>query len=160
VSLLDKLVGAHHRYPDHYVVGREKIREYAVAVKNDDPAYHDEAAAAELGHPAAPAPLTFISILGYQAQSSFFEAHNIATADMKIVQVDQVLNFVRPIFAGDKLYCDVYVDSVRQAHGTDIIVTKNIITNDKGEVVQEAFTTLAGRTGEDGEEGGFSDATA
>ena len=28
----------HYRYPDHYVVGREKIREYAVAVKNDDAA--------------------------------------------------------------------------------------------------------------------------
>ncbi len=42
--------------------------------------------------------------------------------------------------------------SVRKAHGTDIIVTKNIITNDNGEVVQEAYTTLAGRAG-DGEEG-------
>ena len=53
----------------------------------------------------------------------------------------------------------MYVDSVRQAHGTDIIVTKNIVTNDSGDVVQETYTTLAGRSGEDGEEG-FSDATA
>ena len=50
--------------------------------------------------------------------------------------------------AGDKLYCDVYVHSIRQAHGTDIIVTKNIVTNDKGDVVQETYTTLAGRAGE------------
>ena len=41
--------------------------------------------------------------------------------------------------------------SVRQAHGTDIIVTKNIITNEAGEVVQETYTTLAGRSDEDGE---------
>ena len=39
--------------------------------------------------------------------------------------------------AGDRLYCDVYVHSIRQAHGTDIIVTKNVITNQDGEVVQE-----------------------
>jgi acyl dehydratase len=160
VSLLDRLVGAHHRYPDHYIVGREKIREYAVAVKNDDPAFHDETAAAELGHNRLPAPLTFISVFGYQAQLAFFHAHGIATADMKIVQVDQVLKYAKPVFAGDKLYCDVYVESVKQAHGTDIVVTKNIITNDNGEVVQEAYTTLAGRSGEEGEEGGFSDATA
>jgi len=38
-------------------------------------------------------------------------------------------------------------------------VTKNIVTNDKGDIVQESYTTLAGRTGEEGEEG-FSDATA
>jgi hypothetical protein len=51
------------------------------------------------------------------------------------------------------------VDSVRQAHGTDIIVTKNVVTNDKGEVVQESYTTLAGRSGDEGDEG-FSDGTA
>jgi acyl dehydratase len=149
----------HYRYPDCYVVGREKVREYAVAVKNDDPAYHDEAAAAELGHKGLPAPLTFISVFGYQAQSAFFADANIATQDMKIVQVDQVLKFVKPIFAGDKLYCDVYVDSVRQSHGADIIVTKNVVTDEAGDVVQETYTTLAGRTGE-GEEGGFNDGAA
>jgi hypothetical protein len=159
VSLSDKFVGTHYRYPDHYIVGREKIREYAVAVKNDDLAYYDEKAAAELGHDALPAPLTFISIFGYQAQSAFFANAHIGTKDMKIVQVDQVLKFVKPIYAGDKLYCDVYVDSIRQSHGADIIVTKNIVTNDKGDVVQETYTTLAGRSGEEGEEG-FTDATA
>ena len=65
------------------------------------------------------------------------------------MQVDQVLKFLKPIQVGDKLYCDVYVDSVRQAHGTDIIVTKNIVTNDAGDVVQETYTTLAGRAGEE-----------
>ena len=147
-----------YRYPDHYVVGREKVREYAVAVKNDDRVFFDEDAAAELGHRALPAPLTFTSVLGYMAQTSFFEHAGIGITDMKIVQVDQVLKYVRPIFAGDKLYCDVYVDSVRQAHGTDIVVLKNIVTNEAGDVLQETYTTLAGRTG-DGEEG-FSDATA
>jgi acyl dehydratase len=143
----------HYRHPDHYVVGREKIREYAVAVKNDDLAYHDEGVASELGHEALCAPLTFISVFGYQAQTAFFANANIGVTDMKIVQVDQVIKFVKPIHAGDELYCDVYVDSVRQAHGTDIIVTKNVISDDKGDVVQETYTTLAGRSGEEGDEG-------
>jgi acyl dehydratase len=159
VALSDEIVGMHYRHPDHYVVGREKLREYAVAVKNDDPAFHDEVAAAELGHSALPAPLTFISIFGYQAQSAFFADANIGVTDMKIVQVDQVLKFCKPIHAGDTLYCDVYVDSVRQSHAVDIIVTKNIVTNEAGDVVQETFTTLAGRSGDEGEEG-FSHGTA
>jgi acyl dehydratase len=159
VALSKQIVGMHYRHPDHYVVGREKIREYAIAVKNDDAAYYDEKVAAELGHQALPAPLTFISVFGYQAQTAFFASANIGVTDMQIVQVDQVLKFRRPIHAGDKLYCDVYVDSVRQGHGTDIIVTKNIVTNDSGDVVQETYTTLAGRSSEDGEEG-FSDGTA
>ena len=148
----------HFRYPDFYEVGREKIREYAIAVKNDDPAYFDETAAADLGHDSLPAPLTFISVFGYQAQTAFFANANIGITDMQIVQVDQELKIFLPIKAGDRLYCDVYVHSVRQAHGTDIIVTKNLITNQQGESVQETYTTLAGRSDDSGE--GFSNGTA
>jgi hypothetical protein len=152
VALPKNLVGKHYRYPDHYEVEREKIREYAGAVQNDDAAFFAEDAAAELGYDVLTAPLTFICVFGYKAQSAFFEDANIAVQDAQIVQVDQVLKFLKPIMAGDKLYCDVYVDSVRTAHGTEIVVTKNIITNQSGDIVQETYTTLAGRAG-DGEEG-------
>ena len=152
------MVGMHFRYPDYYEVGREKLREYAVAVKNDDAAYYDEAVAAELGHDSLLAPLTFISVFGYQAQTAFFASANVDIEDEKIVQVDQELKFLLPIKAGDRLYCDVTLHSIRQAHGTDIIVTKNIISNQAGEVVQETFTTLAGRSDDSGR--GFSDGSA
>jgi hypothetical protein len=158
VPLSENIVGMHYRYPDHYEVEREKIREHAVAVQNDDPAFFEEKAAAELGYDGLLAPLTFICVFGYKAQSAFFKHAGIAVTDQQIVQVDQVLKFAKPIVAGDKLYCDVYVDSVREAHGTQIIVTKNVITDGAGDIVQETYTTLAGRSGEDGE--GFTHATA
>ena len=154
-----EVVGMHYRYPDHYVVEREKIREYALAVQNKDASFFEEDAAAELGYKALLAPLTFICVFGYKAQSAFFKHANIAVEDAQIVQVDQVLKFQKPIVAGDKLYCDVYVDSVRESHGTQIIVTKNVVTDEAGDIVQETYTTLAGRAGEDGDEG-FSDAIA
>jgi hypothetical protein len=158
VSLSPKLVGLHYRHPDHYEVGREKIREYAVAVKNDQAEFHHEDAASALGHDALLAPLTFISVFGYQAQLAMFKTNDIAIADERIVQVDQELKFLQPIKEGDTLYCDVWVHSIRQSFGADIIVTKNIVTNDKGETVQETYTTLAGRS--DGEGSGFNDGTA
>ena len=154
----EDVVGMHFRYPSSYIVEREKIREYAVAVKNDDAPFFDEEAAAELGYDTLPAPLTFISVFGYKAVSAFFEHANIATEDAQIVQVDQTLKFLAPIKVGDCLYCEVSIESVRRAHGTDIIMTKQTITNDTGDVVQETYTTLAGRADE-GEEG-FRDATA
>jgi N-terminal half of MaoC dehydratase len=159
VGLTENIIGMHYRYPDYYEVEREKIREYAVAVQNDDASYFQEAAAAELGYHGLLAPLTFICVFGYKAQSAFFEHANIAVQDAQIVQVDQVLKFTKPIVAGDKLYCDVFVDSVREAHGTEIIVTKNLVSNEAGDVVQETYTTLAGRAGDDGEKG-FSDGAA
>jgi acyl dehydratase len=159
VALSGDIVGMHYRYPDHYEVEREKIREYAVAVKNDDSSFFEEDAASELGYGSLVAPLTFISVFGYTAQAAFFADANIGITDRQIVQVDQRLVFKMPIKAGDTLYSDVYVDSVREAHGTDIIVTKVIISNQNGEVVQETYTTLAGRSEENGESG-FSDGTA
>ncbi|OBF09541.1 3-hydroxyacyl-ACP dehydratase [Mycobacterium sp. 852002-10029_SCH5224772] len=159
MPLTESIVGMHYRYPDYYEVEREKIREYAVAVKHDDPAFFEEKAAADLGYKGLPAPLTFVCVFGYTAQTAFFKHANVAVQDAQIVQVDQVLKFFAPLVAGDKLYCDVYVDSVRVSHGTQIIVTKNVITNEAGDVVQETYTTLAGRAGDDGDEG-FTDATA
>jgi len=159
VSVSANIVGMHYRYPDHYVVGREKIREYAIAVKNSDAAFFEEKAAAELGYGGLLAPLTFISVFGYRAQSAFFEHAKIGITDFQIVQVDQVLKYLKPIKAGDRLHCDVYVHSVRSSFGTDTIVTKNLVTNEDGELVQETYTTLVGRSEEEGV-GGFSDATA
>jgi acyl dehydratase len=159
VSVSENIVGMHYRHPDHYVVGREKIREYAEAVKNTDAAFFEEKAAAELGYDGLLAPLTFISVFGYQAQSAFFAYANIGTTDFNIVQVDQVLKYLKPITAGDRLHCDVYVHSVRRSFGTEIIVTKNIITNQDEELVQETYTTLVGRSDDEGVEG-FNDATA
>ena len=159
MSLGKNAIGKRFRYPDYYIVEREKIREYAAAVKNEDAAFFEEKAAAELGYAGLVAPLTFISVFGYKAVAAFFEWANIATHDAQVVQVDQALKFFAPITVGERLYCDVEIESVRRAHGTDIVMTKQTITNDAGEVIQETYTTLAGRAGEDGEEG-FRDATA
>ena len=130
MALSANIVGMHYRYPDHYEVEREKIREYAMAVQNDDPAFFEEDAAAELGLWRAGGTADVHLCVRLQGPDRHSSRHaNIAVSDQQIVQVDQVLKFKKPIVAGDKLYCDVYVDSVREAHGTQIIVTKNIITN-------------------------------
>ena len=159
MALSQSLVGTHFRYPGDYRVEREKVREYARAVQNTDAAYLDDAAAAKLGYKGLLSPLTFISVLGYAAQTAFFEDANIGITDKQIVQVDQVLKFLKPVTAGDRLFCDVYVHDIRQAHGTDIIVNKVVVTNQDGEIVQENYTTLAGRSEDDGESG-FNDGTA
>ncbi len=159
MGLSKDLVGTHYRHPDYYLVEREKIREYATAVQSLDPASRDDAAAAELGYTGLVAPLTFMSVFSYTAQRSMLEANNIGIHDQQIVQVDQVVKFYKPIIAGDKLFCDAYIDDVRQAHGTDIIVNRVVVTNQDGETVQETYTTLAGRSDDSGESG-FNDGVA
>ena len=146
MALSPDIVGMTYTHPDHYEVGREKVREYATAVKNSDPAHFDEAAAGALGHESILASLTFTSIFGYQAQMAFFAHANIPIEDERIVQSAQGLKFIRPIKAGDKLYLHIRIDSLRRAFGADVLTLGSRITNQHGETVQEGYTTLAGRS--------------
>lgn len=135
-------------YPDYFVVGREKVREFARAVKNDDAAFFDEAAAAELGHDSLPVPLTFVSILALLVQQHFFRTVDVGFETMQIVQVDQQFVYHKPIRVGDKLFARFEVHDVNERFGADIVVTRNVLTNTDGELLMEAFTTLMGQQGE------------
>jgi acyl dehydratase len=145
MALKTDIRGMVWRYPDYFVVGREQLREFARAIKCDHPAYFDEDAAAELGYDAIVAPVTFVSILAKYVQVDFFRNVDIGMETLVIVQVDQRFIYHRPVFAGDKLWARMDVHSVDERFGADIVVTKNTCTNDDGEVVLEAYTTLMGQ---------------
>jgi len=148
MALKTDIRGMVHRYPDVFVVGREQIRQYANAVKSDDPASHDEAAAAELGHTSLIAPPTFMSILAVMIQRHFFQTVDVGLATMQIVQVDQQFKFHRPIQDGDRLIGTMHIESVVERFGADIVTTRNVCATEDGEVVMEAFTTLMGHEGD------------
>ncbi|MFL6084812.1 MAG: (3R)-hydroxyacyl-ACP dehydratase subunit HadC [Mycobacterium sp.] len=148
MALKTDIRGMVWKYPDTFVVGREQIRQYAIATKSGDPATLDEEAAAELGHDALVAPLTFVSILANLIQKHFFQHVDVGLETMQIVQVDQKFLFHRPIKAGDELQGTMYVVSVDERFGADIVVTRNVCTDPQGEVVLEAYTTMMGHEGD------------
>ncbi len=149
MALKTDIRGMIWRYPDYFVVGREQLREFARATKCDHPAFFDESAAAELGHDAIVAPLTYVSIFAKYVQLDFFRHVDLGMENLLMVQVDQSFKFYRPIFAGDKLWGRMEVHSVQERFGADIVVTKNNCTTDDGEVVMEAYTTIMGQYAED-----------
>ncbi|MDZ7929832.1 (3R)-hydroxyacyl-ACP dehydratase subunit HadA [Rhodococcus sp. BS-15] len=141
------MVGSHFRVDDFYEVGREKVREYARAVQDFHPAHHDEDAAKGLGYDGLLAPLTFISLLGIMSQTRMLQEIITGYDPSQILQTDQRLEFHRPIQVGDRIFCDVYLESFRQMSGSDIMTTKNIITDQNGDLVQTTWTTIVARTG-------------
>ncbi|WP_374107218.1 MULTISPECIES: (3R)-hydroxyacyl-ACP dehydratase subunit HadA [unclassified Rhodococcus (in: high G+C Gram-positive bacteria)] len=141
------MVGHHYRMPDFYEIGREKVREYSRAVQNDHPAHSSEDAAAELGYEHLVAPATFISVVGIIAQKAMFDEVITGYDLSQIMQADQRLEFHRAIVAGDRLTVDVSLESFRQMGGSDIIITKNMVTDQAGEDVMTSWTTLVAKTG-------------
>jgi acyl dehydratase len=148
MALKTDIRGMVWEYPDHFEVSREQIRQYARAVKAEDPASHNEDAAAELGHDSLVAPLTFSALFAVIIQRHFFQHVDVGMETMQIVQVDQKFHFHRPIRAGDKLFGTMHIHSVDERFGADIVVTRNVLANDEGEVVMESYTTMMGHEGD------------
>jgi len=146
-SELESRVGHHYQADGTYLVGREKLREFARAVQNYHPAHWDVAAAAELGFPDVVAPLTFTSTPAMACNQRMFESVVIGY-DMYL-QTEEVFEQHRPIVAGDELTVDVELTSVRRIAGRDLITVTNTFTDAAGERVHTLHTTVVGVTGED-----------
>jgi acyl dehydratase len=147
------------KYPDTFVVGREQIRQYANAIKADDPASLSEEAAEAAGHDALIAPLTFMSIFAVMIQRHFFQHNDVGFETMQIVQVDQKFKFHRPIKAGDELTGTMHIETVDERFGADIVTTRNVLTDTRGDLVMESFTTLMGHEGDNSISAGWDPVT-
>ena len=132
-------------YPHPFVVGREDVRVFAQAVQATDPATHDDAAAAELGYSAVVASPTFPAVFASLIQRHFLSNVDLGMDEIQMIQVDQSFRYYRAIVAGDVLRGTMYVESVNERFGADIVTTRSVCTDESGELVLEATTTMMGR---------------
>ncbi len=138
------IIGSHYRAPDYFEVGREKIREFAAAVKDEHPTHDNDTAAADAGYPDLVAPLTFLAVAGRRVQLEIFNKFDIPINIARVFHRDQKFTFHRPILAGDKLYFDTYLDSVLESHGTVITEIRSEITDAEGKPVATGVVTMLG----------------
>jgi acyl dehydratase len=128
-----------------YEVGREKIREFADAIGDANPAYLDPAAARALGHPDVIAPPTFAVITTMAAGRRVTHDPELGLDYSRVVHGEQRFVHARPIRAGDRLLTSIVVESIRSAAGNDMISTRADVTTETGEPVLSAYSTLVAR---------------
>ncbi|MGW5522373.1 fused (3R)-hydroxyacyl-ACP dehydratase subunits HadA/HadB [Gordonia sp. NPDC003950] len=144
------LVGFNYTVDDYYEIGREEVRKHAFAVQDTHPVHWDEAEAKQMGHDTLVAAPTYVSVLGIIAQRKLFEDVITGYDLWQIMQTDQRLIYHRPMKVGDRLICDVSLDSFRHVTSPemiDLMVTKNVIWNQHDEPVMTTYTSLAARPG-------------
>ena len=151
MAIAEDIIGTHYRYPDYFEVGREKIREFARAVKDDHPAHYSEDAAKEVGYDALVASLTFLAVAGRKVQLEIFNQFAVPINMERVLHRDQKITFHRPILAGDKLWFDSYLDSVIEAHGTVVTEIRGEVTDDNGKPVITSIVTVIGEAAHDDE---------
>jgi acyl dehydratase len=145
VPLDQSFVGRTYPATPPYEVGREKIREFAEAIGDDNPAYRDPEAARALGHPDVIAPPTFGIVLSMTAGRQVVADPELGLDYSRVVHGEQRFVIGRPIRAGDRLTVTVTVENIRAAAGNDMITTRGDVSTVDGELVFTAFSTLVAR---------------
>ncbi len=156
MSIAADIIGTHYRYPDYFEVGREKVREFAHAVKDEHPAHHDPAAARDCGYDREIASLTFLAVAGRRVQLELFDRFDVPINLARVLHRDQKLVFHRPIVVGDKLWFDSYLDSVIESHGTVICEIRAEVSDDDGNPVATSIVTMLGEAAHPEEAGEIS----
>jgi acyl dehydratase len=82
------------------------LKFFAHATGETDPVYFDEEAARAAGHPAIPAPPTWLFSLGMAAparRGGLFASEGFALDMARVLHGEQSFTYHRPIYAGDTL---------------------------------------------------------
>jgi acyl dehydratase len=145
VPLDQSFVGRTYPPTPPYEVGREKIREFADAIGDANPAYRDPEAARALGHPDVIAPPTFGIVLSMTAGRQVIADPELGLDYSRVVHGEQRFVSTRPVRAGDRLTAVVTVENIRSAAGNDMITTRADVSTVEGEPVFTAYSTLVAR---------------
>ncbi|TDD89654.1 MaoC family dehydratase [Saccharopolyspora karakumensis] len=145
MPLDQSFIGREYPPTEPYEVGREKIREFARAIKDDSPLHHDVEAAESAGYPDVIAPPTFAVILSMAAQDQIVEDDQLGLDYSRVVHGQQDFVHHRPIRAGDRLLTVAHVDDIKTRAGNDFLTVRAEITTTDGEQVCTATSMLVVR---------------
>ncbi|KAM9864661.1 hypothetical protein ACIFOC_02403 [Leucobacter aridicollis] len=128
-----------------YLVGREKVREFARAVFSSSPLHYDPEAARAAGFADVVAPPTF-AVTVQEATLAQLLADDEAGVDFsRVVHGDQRFSYTRPIVAGDELTATLTIAAVKQLGGHSMVTASSDVVDAAGEHVVTAISTLVVR---------------
>ncbi|MGA1835874.1 MaoC family dehydratase N-terminal domain-containing protein [Herbiconiux sp. 11R-BC] len=128
-----------------YLVGREKVREFARAVFASDPKNVDVDAAAAAGYPDVVAPPTFAIVVQELTLAQLLAQDDAGIELTHVVHGEQRFDYSRPIVAGDELTAQLNVTSVKTLGGNAMVTAESVVTDAAGEHVVTAVSVLVVR---------------
>ena len=128
-----------------YLVGREKVREFARAVLATSPLNLDPEAARAAGYADVVAPPTFATVVQDATLQQLLADEDAGVDFSRVVHGDQRFTFTRPIVAGDELTATMTVTSVKTLGGHAMVTAESSIADATGAHVVTATSTLVVR---------------
>jgi acyl dehydratase len=137
-----ELVGRDFPPTATYLVGREKVREFARAVFADDPQHTDPAAAQALGYADVVAPPTFAIVVTDATLQQLLGEPDSGIVLQNVLHAEQKFRYSRPIVAGDELTAKLSVTGIRAMGAAAMVTSESEITDAAGDHVVTATSIL------------------
>ncbi|MGV8885500.1 MAG: FAS1-like dehydratase domain-containing protein [Microbacteriaceae bacterium] len=128
-----------------YLVGREKVREFARAVYATSPIHHDPEAARAAGYSDVVAPTTFPVVVQEATLAQLLAEPDGGIDFTRVVHGEQRFSYARPIVAGDELTATLSVTSIKSLGGHSMVTAESTIVDHAGDHVVTAISTLVVR---------------
>ena len=121
--------------PLEYEVGKEKIREYAQAVGEDNTVYFDREAARAAGFRDVPAPPMFAMVYSSPAITKGLFDPEVGINFAMLVHGAQEFEWGEPVCAGDTITTTASVKDIHEKGGMGFYVFESVSENQQGEEV-------------------------
>ena len=128
-----------------YLVGREKVREFATATGETSPLCHDVAAARAAGYADLIAPTTFPIVVTLNAMGAAVTDPSVGVDWSLVVHGDQRFTYERPVVAGDELTVHTVIESIKSLAGNDVITLRGDLIAADGSRIGSTWTSLVQR---------------
>src|ERR1035437_3018606 len=140
-------IGKTYPSSEPYAVSRVKIAEFANAIGDHNPVFHDRAAAQAAGHPDVMAPATFAIVISMTSSGRAVADPGLGLNYAMVVHGEQRFEYSRQIHAGGVLTSEVTISDIKQAGRNTLLTTRTDISTVAGEHVCTALSTLVERGG-------------
>lgn len=127
--------------PILYAVGREKVKEYAMAVGESNPLHLELAAARGAGHADLVAPPMFAVVYSAPSVHAALRDPEIGLDFAMLVHGAQELRWGPLVIAGDEITTTTTVTDIHERHGLGYYILESTSTNQRGEEVSHGTWT-------------------
>lgn len=129
--------------PYSLVIERGKIREFATAIGDHNPIYHDVEEARKAGYSDLAVPPTFATVIDMWAGPSFDDLIQTLGLDgLKVLHGEQRYEYIKEFYPGDVITGYQKVVEVSTKRNMNFIVLETVYTNQYDEMVLKATSTL------------------
>lgn len=116
-----------------YRVSTAKIREFASALGDDNPAYAGDDAVA---------PPTFAAVIAAHAWGALFDDHELGLALHRTMHADQTFEFFHPLRDGDDVTASLTIERVRNRGALDMVTVAVTLSVDDRPVCTARSTLM------------------